>query len=244
MPSIFPATIGFIRIFLVLAAVTIMTGCGDEGKDSQVGGGNINTSGGDANTGAGGVLGSIETPVIDSIVEEDGAITINYSHPGPYDSAQFFNNGLPIGTGAWDDNADRTKIISGLANGDTYNISMKVYLWSPDRKSKFSNVVSATPSAPGGSGAGPQIGSFSLSWTAPTTRTDGSPISLSEIDGYRVYYGSTQGDYPDSVDINDGSASSATISGVPAGDYYIVMTTYDSDGRESSQSGAVLKQAI
>ena len=93
-------------------------------------------------------------------------------------------------------------------------------------------------------GPGPQIGSFSLAWTAPVTRSVGSPMSLAEIDGYRVYYGSTQGDYPDSVDINDGSATATTISGVPTGDYYIVMTTYDSEGRESTQSGAVLKQAI
>ena len=69
-------------------------------------------------------------------------------------------------------------------------------------------------------------------------------MSLAEIDGYRVYYGSTQGDYPDSVDVNDGTATAATVSNVPVGDYYIVMTTYDSSGRESTQSGVVNKQAL
>lgn len=95
-----------------------------------------------------------------------------------------------------------------------------------------------------GGGSDTSTGGFSLSWTAPVIRSDGSPMSLAEIDGYRVYYGSTQGNYPDSVDVSDGTATSATISNVPVGEYYIVMTTYDSDGRESTQSGVVYKQAL
>ena len=105
--------------------------------------------------------------------------------------------------------------------------------------------VSGSDGGDGNDGkSGSQTGSFSLAWTAPITRADGSPISLAEIDGYRVYYGSTPGEYPESLDINDGSATTATVSGLAVGDYYIVMTTYDSDGRESTQSGALLKQAI
>jgi hypothetical protein len=87
-------------------------------------------------------------------------------------------------------------------------------------------------------------GSFSLSWTAPVTRSDGSPMSLAEINGYKVYYGSNEGDYPNSIDINDGATTTTTVSEVPVGDYYVVMTTYDSDGRESTQSGVVSKQAL
>lgn len=93
-------------------------------------------------------------------------------------------------------------------------------------------------------GAGVQTGSFSLSWTAPVTRQDGSPMSLAEIEGYRVYYGDTPGKYPNIIDINNGAASATTISNVPVGGYYIVMTTYDSAGRESGQSGVVSKQAL
>jgi len=95
-----------------------------------------------------------------------------------------------------------------------------------------------------GSGAVIATGSFSLSWTAPVSRQDGSPISLAEIEGYRVYYGGTPGTYPNIVDINDSTASATTVSNVPVGDYYIVMTTYDSAGRESIQSGVVNKQAL
>jgi hypothetical protein len=86
-------------------------------------------------------------------------------------------------------------------------------------------------------------GSFSLSWTAPTTRADGSPISLAEIDGYRIYYGTTQGNYPNSVDITDGATTSTTVNNIPVGNYSVVMTTYDNSGVESAQSGVVSKQA-
>jgi hypothetical protein len=86
-------------------------------------------------------------------------------------------------------------------------------------------------------------GSFSLSWTAPTTRADGTPISLAEIDGYRVHYGTTPGNYPDSVDITDGAATATTINNIPVGNYSVVMTTYDTGGMESAQSGVVNKQA-
>jgi len=69
-------------------------------------------------------------------------------------------------------------------------------------------------------------------------------MTLTEIEGYRVYYGCIPGNYPNIVDIKNGTANAATVSSVPVGDYYIVMTTYDSNGLESTQSGVVSKQAL
>jgi hypothetical protein len=88
-----------------------------------------------------------------------------------------------------------------------------------------------------------QTGGFTLSWTAPTTRADGTPLSLADIDGFRVYYGETAGDYPSSIDVADGSAQTATVTDVPVGDYRVVMTTYDVDGLESGHSAEILKTA-
>ena len=85
-------------------------------------------------------------------------------------------------------------------------------------------------------------GSFTLNWTAPTTRSDGSPLSLSDIAGYRIYYGSSQGDYPNSVNLNDGSADSAVVENIPVGSYFVSMTTYDVYGLESGYSSTVTKQ--
>jgi len=86
-----------------------------------------------------------------------------------------------------------------------------------------------------------KTGVLTLNWSAPSTRTDGEPLSLSEIDGYRVYYGKHKGEYIKGVDIKDGTAQSATVTGVPFGAYYVVMTTYDANGIESGYSAAVKK---
>ncbi|MDX1698308.1 MAG: fibronectin type III domain-containing protein [Thiohalobacterales bacterium] len=89
-----------------------------------------------------------------------------------------------------------------------------------------------------------QNASFSLQWTAPVSRTDGSPISLSDINGYRVYYGNARGYYPNRINITSGSATSAIIENLAPGTYFVVMTTYDNTGLESRYSVEVTKTAI
>lgn len=87
-------------------------------------------------------------------------------------------------------------------------------------------------------------GAISLSWTAPVARTDGTPLGLSEIAGYRVHYGKTAGNYPNHINITNGSLQSATLTGIPVGTYYISMSTYDNSGLESSFSAPIVKQAL
>ncbi len=89
--------------------------------------------------------------------------------------------------------------------------------------------------------AQPQTGSFTLGWVAPATRADGTPLSLSDIDGYRIYYGTKSGVYTSTYDVTDGTATSITISSLPVGTYFIAMTTYDSAGMESAKSAEVVK---
>ena len=90
----------------------------------------------------------------------------------------------------------------------------------------------------------PATGNFRLSWTAPTTRSDGTPLSLADIDGFRIYYGKSKGSYPNSVDVRDGSAQSAVVKNIPVGSYYVVMTTYDVTGLESGYSSAISKNVF
>ena len=83
--------------------------------------------------------------------------------------------------------------------------------------------------------------SATLAWVAPVARADASPLSLAEIGGYRVYYGTIEGDYPNRIDIADGSADQVTLTDLPPGTYYFVVTTYDMGGRESEYSSEVVK---
>ena len=83
--------------------------------------------------------------------------------------------------------------------------------------------------------------SATLAWVAPVARADASPLSLAEIGGYRVYYGTIEGDYPNRIDIADGSADQVTLTELPPGTYYFVVTTQDTAGRESKYSDVLIK---
>lgn len=79
-----------------------------------------------------------------------------------------------------------------------------------------------------------------ISWVAPSEREDGTPILLSEIAGYRIYYGTSVGEYSNPINILDGAATAAELDSLSlSGSYYIVITTVDLDGRESRFSQEV-----
>jgi hypothetical protein len=78
-----------------------------------------------------------------------------------------------------------------------------------------------------------------LSWTAPFEREDNTPISLSDIAGYKIYYGTSRDKYNNSVNVDDGTAEGYTFKNFSSGTYYFVVTTYDTDGRESQYSTVV-----
>jgi hypothetical protein len=87
-------------------------------------------------------------------------------------------------------------------------------------------------------------GSMSLMWTAPSTRTDGSSLSLSEIDGYRIYIGTTQNNMQVHLDLSQGDLSSYTIDNLELGDYYVAISAYDSTGNASDLSNIVQKSVV
>ncbi len=94
----------------------------------------------------------------------------------------------------------------------------------------------------GGDGdSGGVQGVATLSWTPPTTRTDGS--SLTNLAGYRIYYGTTEGEYSITVDLDNPGLTDYVIEGLSSGKtYYFTMTAYDELGIESAHSNVVSKQ--
>jgi hypothetical protein len=86
-----------------------------------------------------------------------------------------------------------------------------------------------------------QSGRLTLRWTAPVARADGTPLSLSDIDGYRIHYGKSSGKYTNHVTLADGTAQTVSLTGIPVGTYHLVMTTYDVNGRESGYSSETSK---
>jgi len=87
---------------------------------------------------------------------------------------------------------------------------------------------------PGGGGTGnAPSGELAINWVAPSEREDGTPLILSEIETYNLYYGSSPGDYQNTVDNSYVTTDSVYISNFPGGTHYFVVTTVTTDGLES-----------
>ncbi|MEA2093007.1 MAG: fibronectin type III domain-containing protein, partial [Pseudomonadota bacterium] len=189
---------------------------------------------------------------------EEAAITINVSKPASaseaiitlstYD-ADFadegelvINGNTPVklfGSGGVSGNDSNSASISFRTPASYWRNGDNTLLFRHTRTQGYI-IDAATVSFESSQGGG-NTGSASLSWTPPVARTDGNALALSEIAGYTAYYGTSAGNYPNSLNINDGSATSATITNLPLDTYYMVVTTRDSDGRESSYSSEVVK---
>ena len=81
--------------------------------------------------------------------------------------------------------------------------------------------------------------SVTLIWTPPTENTDGSP--LLDLAGYRILYGTSPGNYPLAIDVNNPGLSTYVIVDLLPDTYYFVMTAVNSNGVESSPSSMVQK---
>jgi hypothetical protein len=82
-------------------------------------------------------------------------------------------------------------------------------------------------------------GSARLSWLPPTTRVDGSP--LTNLRGYRIRYGTAPDRLSNLIEIPHAGITSAVIENLAPATYYFVMSAYDADGLESSDTAPVSK---
>ncbi len=90
----------------------------------------------------------------------------------------------------------------------------------------------APPSTP------PASYSANISWFAPAIRLNGLPID--NLAGYRLYYGTSYLNLPQtSIEINNPSAVTATVTGLAGGTWYFAVTAVDGNGYESSFSNIV-----
>jgi hypothetical protein len=77
-------------------------------------------------------------------------------------------------------------------------------------------------------------GSVTVSWTPPTTRTDGS--ALTDLSGFRLRYGNSADSYPNTIDISNPGVTTYRVENLARGTYYFVIAAYDSTGLESSNT--------
>jgi hypothetical protein len=83
-----------------------------------------------------------------------------------------------------------------------------------------------------------RVADKTLRWRAPTQNVDGTP--LTDLAGYRVYWGLSSRSYSGSYTINSPTTTQweATVS---PGEYYFALTALDHENNESGYSNEVLK---
>lgn len=103
-----------------------------------------------------------------------------------------------------------------------------------------------TSTVKGSTSSGSSVGSTSstpgtatLSWTAPTENADGTQVT--DLAGYRVYYGTSPTDLSQSVEVSGAQTTSYVVENLPAGTYYFAVAAYNSAGVESEPSNVASK---
>lgn len=108
-------------------------------------------------------------------------------------------------------------------------------------------IASAVLAGCGGSGDGQDLyatspisseKSVTLQWDPPVANEDGT--ALTDLAGYRVYYGLRSSNYEYVVEVRDPSATAAAIELPWSGTWYISARSYRSNGIESSLSEEVV----
>ncbi len=153
------------------------------------------------------------------------------------DSSNAIRINAPNGSWGWTTSSQRLTIPAGA---HTINV------WMREDGTVFDRLL-LTPSSTQPSGNGPAesnrdgessggsyLGSATLTWTPPTRNEDGS--SLTDLAGYRFYWGTSSGNYPNSVTVNNSGISTYVIENLAPGNYEFVSTSFNSSGVESRRS--------
>jgi hypothetical protein len=89
-----------------------------------------------------------------------------------------------------------------------------------------------TVSAPAAGASG-----VSLTWSAPTQNSDGTP--LTDLQGYKIHYGMQSQNYTGAISVNNPTLTTYLVNSLPAGKYYFAVTAYNSAGLESPPSDEI-----
>jgi hypothetical protein len=135
----------------------------------------------------------------------------------------------------------------------TFSTSTGQLSGKPTTTGTFSNIVisvsdgKATTKLPAfaiavksGTSSTSKDGAVTLSWEAPTANTDGS--SISNLSGYRIYYGTSSGVLVKTIQVNNPSISTYVIENLPAATYYFGVRAVTTKGTESALSNVTSTQ--
>jgi hypothetical protein len=82
-------------------------------------------------------------------------------------------------------------------------------------------------------------GAASLSWLPPTENDDGTP--LTDLAGYKIYWGVSVGDYPNVVEIKEAGLTRYLVEQLTPAKWFFVVTAVNSGGVESEVSNLSIR---
>lgn len=82
--------------------------------------------------------------------------------------------------------------------------------------------------------AGAAGGAVTVSWTAPVVNADGTP--LTDLAGFKIYWGTREGEYSNSVSIDNPGTTTYVVDQLLPATYYFVVRAVNKDGVESNDS--------
>jgi hypothetical protein len=85
------------------------------------------------------------------------------------------------------------------------------------------------------------LGSATLTWQPPTQYEDGTSLTPPDFAGYKIYWGTTPGSYPNSVTLNNPGLTTYVVDNLAPGTYEFVATAFNAAGVESRFSNAMSK---
>ena len=80
-------------------------------------------------------------------------------------------------------------------------------------------------------------GEVTLNWNPPTQNTNGS--TLTNLAGYDIHYGTSSGDYTQSVSVSNPGIATYVVDNLTPGTYYFSVGAVNSQGVESPLSSEV-----
>ena len=140
---------------------------------------------------------------------------------------------LSYGLNPWQDESATVYNNQGMTSLQAYE--MGVHPWT---LAEVSDPVEAEASPPVTSTPETGQGAVTLGWTAPSTRTDGSSLALSEIDYYWISYGQDAQNLSQQVEVEAGTTT-RTFEGLETGTWYFQVQVVDTSGRTSPSSDVV-----
>ena len=206
-------------------AAGLLAGCTGGGAETQA-----NDGGNSGGGGGGGGSGSNQAPTISgspaSAVNVNQAWSFTPTASDPNGDSLTFTVDNPPDWAAFD---PATGTLSGTPGSGDVGMFSDISITASDGS------LSATVGPFSVQVTQATLGSVTVSWSLPTLYNDGSTLS-GHIDAVNIYFGTTQGNYPNKVVITNLGTTSHMVENLAPDTYHFVATVVDDQGTESNWS--------